>query len=200
MIRINDYFDKIYCINLDRATDRWKECVKQFNLYNINVERFSAIEPENGANGLLKGEIGCMRSHYEIIKKAKEENLNSVFIMEDDIVLTNNFNTVFDNIIKQLPENWDFIYLGGNHIGGLEKITDNISKMKFTHTTHAVGIKNTMFYSILETLKQEYKQVDVYYAMMMQFCNAYVTRPHLAYQRDGFSYIQNRNRNYNFLK
>ena len=61
-------------------------------------------------------------------------------------------------------------------------------------------VKNTMFNSILETLKQEYKQIDVYYAMMMQFCNAYVTRTHLAYQRDGFSYIQNGNRNYNFLK
>lgn len=200
MIKINDYFDKIYCINLDRATDRWSNCKKQFNLYNINVNRFSAIESENGKNGLLKGEIGCMKSHYEIIKKASEENLKNVFILEDDAVLVDNFNEVFDKMINQVPDDWDFIYLGGNHVGGLDKISDNIYKMKFTYTTHAIGIKNTMFNSIIETLKKEEKQVDVYYAMMMQYCNAYVIKPHLSYQRDGFSYIQNGNRNYNFLK
>lgn len=200
MVKINDYFDDIYCINLDKATDRWENCKKQFNLYDINVNRFSAIEVENEKNGLLKGEIGCMRSHYDVIKKSAERGLKNVFIFEDDAVLVDNFNEMFDDKIKQVPSDWDFIYLGGNHIGNLTQINNDVFKMSHSYAIHAIGIKNTMFYSILETLKKEEKQVDVYYAMMMQFCNAYVIKPHLSYQKDGYSYIQDGYRSYNFLK
>ena len=36
---LNDYFDKIYCINLDRRTDRWKETRVEFKkLIKIMLE------------------------------------------------------------------------------------------------------------------------------------------------------------------
>ena len=200
MISINDYFDKIYCINLDRATERWNTISEQFDRLNITVERFSAIEPELGCNGLLKGEIGCMRSHYEVIKKANDLGLKNVFVFEDDAVLVDDFENKFSLFVENIPNDWDFIYLGGNHVGGLNKINNYVNKMNYSFTAHSMAINNNMYQSILETLKQEQKQVDVYYAMMMQYCNAYVSNPHLSYQREGFSYIQNGYRNYNFLK
>lgn len=200
METLNSYFEKIYCINLDRATERWEKCVEQFDNLNIKVERFSAIEPSEGINNLLKGEIGCMRSHFEIIKKAKELNLKNVFIFEDDVQLVDGFNEKYAEYVKEVPENWDFIYFGGNHLGGLQKKSEHVYKMIHTYTTHAIGIKNTMFDLILNNLPNEQHQVDVYYALMMPPINAYVIRPHLAFQREGFSYIQNQVNNYEFLK
>jgi hypothetical protein len=45
-----DYFDAIYCINLDRRTDRWEAVKREFAKIDIldRVIRFSAIEtPKN---------------------------------------------------------------------------------------------------------------------------------------------------------
>ena len=197
---LNKYFDKIYCINLDESTDRWDNCVKQFELYGIEVERFPAIKVENGVNGLLIGEIGVMRSNYEIIKKAKKLGLKNILILEDDFAFIDDFNNIFEKLTEQIPENWDFLYFGGNHIGGLTYVSENIYRMKHSYALHSFAVKNTMFDTILSTLPNEKVQVDVYYAQMMPFCNAYVFKPHISHQRDGFSFIQNQYKNYEFLK
>ena len=34
---INDYFDRVVCINLDRRTDRWAECVELFAKHDLRV-------------------------------------------------------------------------------------------------------------------------------------------------------------------
>lgn len=201
MIKLNDYFDKIYCINMDIASDRWNLCLEQFKKYDIDVERFSAIVPNNGNNGLLKGEIGVLRSNLEIIKLAKENNYKNVLILEDDFEFIENFNFLFDEQIKQVPENWDFLYFGGNHMIEPLKISENIFKMFHTYALHTFAVNKTMYDQILNTISKEKKQVDVYYAEMMPTTNAYVFRPHLSFQKIGFSYIQNRITNYdNLLK
>ena len=41
---VNKVFDKVYCINLDKRTDRWKEVSTFFRKYNIQVERFRAVD------------------------------------------------------------------------------------------------------------------------------------------------------------
>ena len=40
-----DFFDAIYCINLDERTDRWEHCLTEFEKLGISerVIRFSAI-------------------------------------------------------------------------------------------------------------------------------------------------------------
>ena len=41
---LNQYFDKIFCINLDSRSDRWEEAQKEFIKHSLNVERVSAIQ------------------------------------------------------------------------------------------------------------------------------------------------------------
>lgn len=43
MKTLNDYFQEIHCINLDKRTDRWEECLNEFNKHNLKVNRFSAV-------------------------------------------------------------------------------------------------------------------------------------------------------------
>lgn len=200
MKTVNEVFDKIYCINLDRATDRWNLCQEQFNKYNIDVERFSAIEPSMGSFKLLKGEIGCLQSHLEIIKKAKQNNYNNVLVLEDDFVFVDDFDKKFNDVIDDVPDNWNFLYFSGNHVGNLFKINENISRMTYTLTTHTYAVRSNMYDVLIPNISKMEKQVDNYYADLMRIFNAYVTIPHLTYQRTGFSYIQNREINYDFLK
>ena len=32
---ITNFFDKTFCVNLDRRMDRWEECLFEFNKYNL---------------------------------------------------------------------------------------------------------------------------------------------------------------------
>ena len=59
---MSDFFDKIYCINLDRRPDRWERVSKQFNELSLDVERFPAYNGNslnpNRHYQINKGEVG----------------------------------------------------------------------------------------------------------------------------------------------
>ena len=135
-MKLNDYFDKIYCINLDRRTDRWEKCKTQFDKHGINVERFSALDGdklEYSNKRLLPGEIGIIRSNLELVKKAKENNYKNILIFEDDVEFADDLNEKFEKYIKQVPEDWSFLYLGGNHVGGTHPVNRNLHKIMHSY-------------------------------------------------------------------
>lgn len=203
-MELNELFDNVYCINLDHRKDRWEECNLHFNKHNIKVERFSAINgkevtPE-GVGKLLPGEVGVIRSNYEVVKDAKEKGYQQIVIFEDDVEMDDNFKEKFFSFYSAVPEDWSFIYMGGNHVGGLIPINDKICKMNHSYAIHAICIKNNIFDHILELLKKEKVQVDVTYAQLQSVFPSYVFRPHLAWQKDGFSDIQGGYQDYKFLK
>ena len=82
----NKYFDKLYCINLDRRPDRWEKVSETFSSLNIEgVTRYSAVD---GASldltntkynpALLKGELGILETHLNLIKEAVNKKLNQL--------------------------------------------------------------------------------------------------------------------------
>lgn len=202
-MKINDFVDKIYCINLDKRKDRWDRCQVIFKENAIDVERFSAIDGKNCTyknTKLIPGEIGIIRSNLEIVKIAKKNNYKSILIFEDDVELIENFNSIFESYIEQVPNDWEFIYLGGNHVGGCIKISNNVAKMKHSYAIHAIIIKNTLYDKIINELSLESIQVDVAYANLQGEHPSYVFIPHLAWQRKDFSDIQGGVVYYDFLK
>lgn len=126
-IDIKKFIKKIFYINLDSRPDRDEETVEELikhNLYDIS-ERVSAcigsseLVFKHGSEEYQKNVDAITRSHLEVIKKAKELDLEQVLVLEDDIIfLQVNFEEPFDiinrsiNEIKQIP-NWEILYLGG---------------------------------------------------------------------------------------
>jgi GR25 family glycosyltransferase involved in LPS biosynthesis len=204
------YFDKVYCINLDKRTDRWDKVCKIFSENNIDgVERYSAIDGStlnldliSYNKSLLKGELGILETHIKLIKEAKEQNLKSILIMEDDVYFTKEIEN-FDDYMNSVPIDWDMLFIGGNHLYGNTPIKVNKKIMKVNHTLaiHCLGVKHTIYDVILEITKRRMKQIDNYYADLQKGYNAYCFTPNMALQYEDFSDIQNRNVNYDkFLK
>lgn len=201
---LNDIFDKVYCINLKHRIDRWESCQTQFNKYGIEVERFDAVNgneiiPE-GINGLMPGEVGVIRSNYNVIKEAKENGYKKIIIFEDDVELCEDFNERFKLHYDNTPNDWRFIYMGGNHVGGLVRINNKVSKIRHSYAIHAICVHEELYDHILTMLEEEKVQVDVTYAQLQKIFPSYVFRPHLAWQKDGHSDIQGGYQNYDFLK
>jgi GR25 family glycosyltransferase involved in LPS biosynthesis len=197
MKTLNDYFDEIYCINLDRRLDRWHLVKQEFNKHSITVNRYSAIDGKelnlqmfsNSENFETSGQLACLISHYNIIKTAKYKNLSSVLIMEDDVVFSSDFNSQLEQKMDDIPENWDMLFFGANHISGPIKITDNIYRMTRAYSAHCYAIKNTMYDVLLESLCKFQEPLDVVYANLQSSINSYVLNPHLVWQNPGYSDI-----------
>jgi hypothetical protein len=216
-MKINDFFEKIYCINIDRRTDRWESCLKEFEKYSLDVERFSATDGNIDNYNLgypYDNELAGAISHLNVIKKAKELNLKNILVLEDDVVFDDGLNQLFSFFIKQLPDDWDFINFGGNHIGGLRNISPNIGRMNRSYALHGYGVNSKSYDQIIEYMEQSINNVikngrqvintsvaaDFFMADLHSKLNSYCFTPHIAWQKEDYSDIQKTRVNYDFLK
>ena len=135
-----DFFDGIYCINLDSRVDRWNSAQEAFKKLGIDdkVERFSAVECKSNLsrqkiakdyynidlNGNLfrrkypiHGAVGCATSHIEILKIAKSKNLKNVLVFEDDFKILDEYDKnslLVLNELRDFKKSWELLYLGGS--------------------------------------------------------------------------------------
>ena len=133
-------YDKIYCINLDKRTDRWEEfqrdVLEGLELDKDKFERISAIDT-SGLSGKDTGAIGCSLSHLKIWKDVIDNGYNSVLIFEDDfepIVSKDKFHDViheaYDVGFGVCSLDWS---AGGNKYNSIHaKLSDNIWFMNQT--------------------------------------------------------------------
>jgi GR25 family glycosyltransferase involved in LPS biosynthesis len=80
------------------------------------------------------GEIGCTMSIINTFKKALDQGLNTLLMLEDDCKLSTDFLKKVNDVMTFVPNNWDILYLGINPInkkwGSFKKINKVINKPK----------------------------------------------------------------------
>lgn len=198
-----DFFDAIFCINLEKRKDRWIHVQQQFDKIGIGdkVKRFSAIERKDGR-------LGCIKSHLEILKLAQRSNLKNVLVFEDDVVFVNNdVQGVMGNVIEQLPQNWELLYLGANLHSPLVKQSDNLVKLFNGFSTHAISYNSNLYnifikrYNTMNTVMLQGDILDVWLASTIQTRgNSYLVKPLLASQMNDYSDIAKSDVNYSFIE
>lgn len=207
MQKLFDRFDKVYCINLPHRTDRRDNFISEVNKYDLgNFEFFDAYYGQKLLNphNILPGNVGLIKTNIEILKKAIDENLNNIVIIEDDCVFTEEILNI-DSYFEKLPDKWDMLYFGGNHNyhwGGAPKpiiVNEKVLKLVHTFTTHFVIINKNMFSVLIDKLSSYYQPIDVIYAEIQKKYNVYSFYPSIAKQSTGYSDIENRQINYDFL-
>lgn len=208
-MRLFDYFDKVYCINLDRREDRMNSFNEEVKKYNLgDFERFSAydgrtLNMSQYNTKLNPGELGLVLSNLELIKIAKKEKFKSILIVEDDCKFTDEVSTI-EKYFNFLPEDWDMIYMGGNHNTHMgvvppKKINELVVKLHSTYSTHFVGLNNTVYDHVEAGLTKFIEPLDVTYVRLQQIFNVYSFYPAIAKQIVDFSDIQNKITDYNWL-
>lgn len=205
-MKLNDYFDRIFCINLDSRPDRWNQAQQEFTKHSIDVERISGIDGSkmnlDFPSEIKEGAVGCALSQFFAIKYAKQLNLRDFLLLEDDIEFHENINELFSEYISEVPFDWDMLYLGGQHFHGmnLQKVSEHVYKCEYTLAAHSVAFKHTVFDRFIDKLIDITKPCDIHYAESHKEINAYVIIPHLTWQRESYSDIEKVNVDYTFLK
>ena len=203
---LKKYFDKIYCINLDRRTDRWNETQTELKKWGLEdgVVRYSGVDGNSLKNKtqIKDGELGILNTHLKIINESKEKNYENILILEDDIEFTEKIK-LLDEYMSIVPNDWDMIYFGGNHNKHMGKkinyLNDKIIKLEETYGIHCVAINNSIYDLILNVIDKRKKPIDVYYADIQKNYNCYGFNPSIALQRVSYSDIQNKVTDYKWL-
>jgi GR25 family glycosyltransferase involved in LPS biosynthesis len=181
-MRINEYFDKVVVINLDKRTDRLEKISKQLDELGITFERFSAIDG-TGKNPMLAGKD----SHVEVWK----QNLGKrVLILEDDAYFVEGFQERFDEVIQTLPEEWDVFYLGvflDKRTGKVIKINNDWYRQVVSTGTQAYCLYPDMMQFFIDRIEAYDGYVDVGLRILAEDTNAYITQPNLVTQYAGYS-------------
>lgn len=117
-----NYFDKVYVINLDRRPDRWQKFMQDLpaDWPFKEPERIQAIDGKKvHAPGFWKpgsGAWGCYRTHVRLIEDGLNNGSDRILLLEDDAVFAEDFVEKVKTYIDHLPQEWDIIYLGGQHL------------------------------------------------------------------------------------
>jgi glycosyl transferase family 25 len=202
---LNDFFDKIYCINLDRRPDRWEASQREFDRIGIEVERFSAVDGANpdtsfvADTGLLPGEYGILDTHGSLLFTARDKGYESILILEDDIEFSPTFDKDWEAWHQEIPADWEMLYLGGNLVGwNPSPVTKHVHKGEGLFAIHAFALAGAALREIPLFLTQG--PVDLQYARQSVNYKSYIMVPRMAFQREDYSDIQNAPANYQFLK
>ena len=206
-MKLFERFDKSYCINLDKRPDRLENFNNQVIKYNLgNYIRVSAFDGDSLGydtkitNGISNGNFGLLKTNINIIDDAISNKLNSILIMEDDCYFTEEIVNI-DTYFNYLPNDWDMLYMGGNHLALPLFVNEKVGKIDSTYTAHFVGIKSTVFQEILKISESKIQPIDVLYSLIQKSYNAYTFTPAIAKQKPGFSNIEKVMVNYDpFIK
>lgn len=190
---LNEKFQKIYCINLDRRTDRWQDANALFHRYGISVERVSGIEDDIPWNGLR-------RTVIDIFKRAIDDGSESILILEDDIDWGDEFYDRFNECWNVLPDDWDMFYFSAAHQYWPPKHNDFLFKLTWSTAAHAIAFKRKCFHKVLESLETNNDAIDVIYSKLQPILNAYCCINPIAWQRRSYSDIEKQEKWYPYLK
>jgi len=132
---------KIFVIHYEKLVDRKSAMMKQLNDNNMEAEFISnkskdvltQEEKSYFSSNLTDGEISLFIHHVECYKKImKAIEYDFAIIFEDDAIFENTFYETIQEYMRQVPEDWDILFIGdgclGNDFSGTHIPKDQLVK------------------------------------------------------------------------
>lgn len=120
-------------------------------------------------------------------------------MLEDDIQFRENFDTLLESALSELPEDWDALWLGGT-VNKVRPYSASLKRLQAGTGGYGVLFKETMYPKLIEILKKEMYQADVSYMKLQPEFNCFRTVQNLVLHKAGFSTIQKRHVDYPSLR
>ena len=146
--------------------------------------------------------VGCFRSHIKAIQYAQSKNLSSVLIVEDDIVIRENYKELQTLVageknINGIGDDWDILYLGGilTRYDGIDPTHKWVKGTIWCN--HAYLVKQHMYQPILDFVESypnrielERKNIDFMYTEYIQpKYRCWLANDQYIIQKEGYSEI-----------
>jgi hypothetical protein len=146
-----NFFDAIFCLNLDTQPERWSMITEGFGILDIGwrIERFPAIAAKEG----------CTLSFRAMVEEARRRSYENVLIIEDDAIFLDQTLPVLAAAIEDLRgREWDLFYLGGCPWAQLYPYLEGSRVLQHPSgmtCTHAVAFNHTAFDRFIDEVPSE---------------------------------------------
>ena len=153
-----------------------------------------------GGFGQLPNSYHAFKAYQTIIGRMRAKGVRSVLLLEDDCTFDEEYFVCrtqrIEYLLDLLKIDWDMLYLGANHTWApTQEISTNLLKLNGSVCWHAVGLKNTIFDTILSW--QADRPIDSKAALELHpVFDCYAVWPNVAFQRPGYSSVEGKFRDY----
>jgi hypothetical protein len=155
---MNNFFDRIRCINLDRRPERWATLNLEFRVLE-KLQRFPAADglanPPPAWWRELPGAWGNFCSHRAVLADFLASGANSLLVLEDDCQAEPNFVGEIDSFLSAVPANWDQLYFGGVVMGKTEPVNALVRRAFGVQLAHAYGIRRAFAEHLVKTFSTD---------------------------------------------
>jgi hypothetical protein len=202
---ISETFDRVVVVNLARRPERLERFWKLLKDWPFKKpERFDAVDGE--AVGVPAGwdkgpgAWGCLLSHRTLLDAAIADGVNSLLVLEDDAILVDDFSVLAGEFLRSVPEDWDGLMLGAEHLIQPEAIRFGVVRCVAANRSHAYAIRG----KFMKTLSQFWHNTvndhcDIVLSSLMRHFKVYAPEPLLIGQDTGVSDITGRREYLRFL-
>ena len=195
----------IFYINLESRPDRKTFFENQMRMLGLKATRFNAIQNTCGA-------IGCSLSHLALLKYAKQQNLDHILIMEDDIMFLN--PTLFIHNLNNLltkHKDFDVLLIAGNNMGEYTRLDEFCVKIQKCQTTTGYLVKNHYYDKLIKNFEEGVHNlmknlslmnkyaIDQYWVSLQLVDKWYLLTPLTVTQKPDYSDIEKKRINYNYV-
>lgn len=197
---INEWFDQVVLVNMNRSTDRLQKITKQLEREGISFTRFEAVDGSELAPETVsqlttpfctrfcsKSMIGCGASHIGVWKLAHSQGWNTVLVLEDDVYFADDYKETLEQAMQQMPDDWDMVYLGCDgvcskqtRISGFQ--SENVFVPAFPLGFHAYALSRQGYTKLLNIASKVNYHIDFQVACHQRGLNMYAVHPTCVYQ------------------
>lgn len=152
------YFPRIAIISLPHCSDRRERLAA--NLRERGLAQASDLTWFEAVDGNAEplppwwkqgpGAWGCRASQLAVLRAAQRDGLESVLILEDDAHFHHRAAEWLSMLMPLLPDDWDFLYLGGQHMTAPTATGDpRLLRGTCITRTHAYAVHRRAFASVI---------------------------------------------------
>lgn len=130
-MKLIEYFDRVCIIHLPERVDRMRDLERELGLLGVDprgpkVRVPYAPRPDETGGYTSKGVYGSFLSHYNILKEAMDDGLDTIWVLEDDAIFGRRMIRQQGRIVDHLRRTpWDLCFFGhsltGEELGGMER-------------------------------------------------------------------------------
>ena len=169
-MKLTDFFEKVYILNLPYKADRKARLTAELSEYElVDFEHVEWVRSVSGdmcpAPAYFKGgngAWGCLQTHSRIVQDATMDHVSSCLILEDDVHFHPQSEMLIERFLGAIPSDWDQLYLGGQHLHEPEEtgIAPVVLRGKNINRTHAYGLHNRVYQRFLQHIHHAPDYID----------------------------------------
>jgi GR25 family glycosyltransferase involved in LPS biosynthesis len=137
-----------------------------------------------------RGAHGCCLSHCHVLARALSDGVQTLFVMEDDVVFAPNFLAQFRLLLRRLPSDWEGLLLGGQHATAPVPVCQKVVRVVRSYRTHAYLARPPFQRALYEAWSRCRQHIDSHgWHGTLDRCKVYAPTSWLCGQSAGYSDI-----------